>query len=114
MAGEAYAAGGINVTVSATRAASDAQLAANLVRLVAEARRGGTTTLETKTGYGLTVEDEVRSARVAGEYADAVTFLGAHVVPAGQDPDAYLDLDLLDERARDVLGTLRSDEIVIR
>ena len=40
MAGEAYAAGGINVTVSATRAASDAQLAANLVRLVAEARRG--------------------------------------------------------------------------
>ncbi|MGD9607333.1 MAG: imidazolonepropionase [Leucobacter sp.] len=92
MAGEAYAAGGINVTVSATRAASDAQLAANLARLVAEARRGGTTTLETKTGYGLTVEDEVRSARVAGEYADAVTFLGAHVVPAGEDPGAYLDL----------------------
>jgi imidazolonepropionase len=92
MAGEAYAAGGINVTVSATRAASDAQLAANLVRLVAEARRGGTTTLETKTGYGLTVEDEVRSARVAGEYADAVTFLGAHVVPDGEDPGAYLDL----------------------
>ncbi|MFC6234927.1 imidazolonepropionase, partial [Leucobacter soli] len=92
MAGEAYAAGGINVTVSATRAASDEELDGNLARLVAEARRGGTTTIETKTGYGLTVEDEVRSAVVAGRRADAVTFLGAHVVPAGQDPDAYLDL----------------------
>lgn len=92
MAGEAYAAGGINVTVEATRAASDTELSTNLERLVAEARRGGTTTMETKTGYGLTIEDEVRSARVAAEHADAVTFLGAHVVPKGQDPGAYLDL----------------------
>ncbi|MBL3698515.1 imidazolonepropionase [Leucobacter luti] len=92
MAGEAYAAGGINVTVAATRAASDAELAANLAGLVAEARRGGTTTLETKTGYGLTVADEVRSAQIAGEQVDAVTFLGAHLVPADADPDAYLDL----------------------
>lgn len=92
MAGESYAAGGINVTVEATRAASDAALEANLSRLVAEARRGGTTTMETKTGYGLTVADEVRAARIAGGHADAVTFLGAHVVPAGEDPDVYLDL----------------------
>ncbi|MFT4136699.1 imidazolonepropionase [Microbacterium sp.] len=92
MAGEAYAAGGINVTVAATRAASDAQLGANLARLVAEAQRGGTTTIETKTGYGLTVADEVRSARVAAERVDAVTFLGAHVVPSGTDPEEYLDL----------------------
>lgn len=91
MAGKAYAAGGINVTVEATRAASDAELEANLRRLVAEARRGGTTTLETKTGYGLTIPDETRAARIAGEHADAVTFLGAHVVPAGEDPAAYLD-----------------------
>ena len=62
MAGESYAAGGINVTVNATRDASDAQLSANLERLIAEGRRGGTTTFETKTGYGLTVEDELRSA----------------------------------------------------
>ncbi|WP_440311762.1 imidazolonepropionase [Leucobacter chromiireducens] len=102
MAGEAYAAGGINVTVEATRAASDAELEANLTRLVAEARRGGTTTLETKTGYGLTTPDEVRAAHIAGRHADAVTFLGAHVVPAGSDPDAYLDLvtgQMLDEIA---------------
>lgn len=92
MAGEAYASGGINVTVEATRASSDADLAANLARLVTEARRGGTTTIETKTGYGLTIADEVRAAKLAGEHVDAVTFLGAHVVPAGEDPDAYLDL----------------------
>ncbi|UOQ61289.1 amidohydrolase family protein [Leucobacter rhizosphaerae] len=92
MAGEAYAAGGINVTVEATRAATDAALDANLRRLVGEARRGGTTTIETKTGYGLTVADELRAARIAGAHADAVTFLGAHVVPAGSDPAAYLDL----------------------
>lgn len=92
MAGESYAAGGINVTVQATRDASDEQLAANLARLIAEGRRGGTTTFETKTGYGLTVEDEVRSARVAGQHADAITFLGAHVVPSNEDPAAYLEL----------------------
>ena len=92
MAGEPYAAGGINATVAATRAATDAELAANLERLLAEARRQGTTTIETKTGYGLTVADEVRAARLARDRVDAVTFLGAHVVPTGADPAAYLDL----------------------
>ena len=92
MAGESYAAGGINITVDATRAATDAELEANLVRLVAEAHRGGTTVLETKTGYGLTIADEVRAATIAGRHVDAVTFLGAHVVPAGADAAAYLDL----------------------
>lgn len=92
MAGEAYAAGGINVTVNATRAASDAELEANLERLLGEALRDGTTTMETKTGYGLTIADEVRAAQLAGRHVDAVTFLGAHVVPAGADPGAYLDL----------------------
>ncbi|SED92370.1 imidazolonepropionase [Ruania alba] len=92
MSGETYAAGGINVTVEATRAASDAELETNLKRLVAEANRGGTTTLETKTGYGLTVADEVRAAEIAGRHVDAVTFLGAHVIPSGKDPTEYLDL----------------------
>ncbi|MBP1327401.1 imidazolonepropionase [Leucobacter exalbidus] len=92
MAGESYAAGGINVTVNATRAASDETLEQNLRRLIAEARAGGTTTIETKTGYGLTVADEVRLARIAGRHADAVTFLGAHLVPAEANPADYLDL----------------------
>lgn len=92
MAGEPYAAGGMNVTVAATREATDESLASNLTRLVAEGLRGGTTTFETKTGYGLTIDDEVRSARIAAESVDAVTFLGAHVVPAGEDAAAYLEL----------------------
>jgi imidazolonepropionase len=92
MAGKPYRAGGIAVTVGATRAASDAELAANLRRHAAEAARQGTTCLETKTGYGLTVEDEARSARIAAEVADEVSFLGAHVVPPGADSGAYVDL----------------------
>lgn len=92
MAGQAYSAGGINVTVQATRDASDDNLETNIMRLLAEARRCGTTTIETKTGYGLTVADELRSAHVARRHADAVTFLGAHVVPQDQDPASYLDL----------------------
>ena len=51
--------------MAATRAATDAELAAGGARLVAEALRSGTTTLECKSGYGLTVADEVRSLRVA-------------------------------------------------
>ncbi|MGW4398346.1 imidazolonepropionase [Amycolatopsis nivea] len=92
MAGQAYAAGGIAVTVDATRAASDEQLAANLRRHVEEAAAQGTTCLETKTGYGLTVADEERSARIAGAVADEVTFLGAHLVPPGADAESYVDL----------------------
>lgn len=90
MAGAAYRTGGINASVAATRSASDDELERNLSRLVREANRGGTTTLETKTGYGLTVEDETRSARIAAEQVDAVTFLGAHVVPQAMDPNTYL------------------------
>lgn len=99
MAGKAYSAGGIAVTVGATRAASDDELAANLRRHVDEAVRQGTTCLETKTGYGLNVEDELRSARIAAEVADEVTFLGAHLVPPGTDAESYVDLvcgDMLD------------------
>ncbi|RLK61129.1 imidazolonepropionase [Actinokineospora cianjurensis] len=92
MAGEPYTAGGIAVTVEATRAADDEQLRAGLRKHVAEAVAQGTTCVETKTGYGLTVEDEVRSARLAAEFADEVTYLGAHLVPSGTDPDAYVDL----------------------
>ena len=92
MAGAPYQAGGIAVTVAATRAATDTQLASTLRRHVAEATNQGTTYLETKTGYGLTVADEVRAAKLAAEHADEVTFLGAHLVPNGMDADDYVDL----------------------
>jgi imidazolonepropionase len=92
MAGSPYAAGGIQVTVDATRAASDASLSAGLRRHVAEAAAQGTTCVETKTGYGLTVADELRSARLAAPVVDEVTFLGAHLVPAGVSMSDYVDL----------------------
>lgn len=82
MGGQPYTAGGIASTVRATRAASDADLGANVARLVAEATRSGTTTIECKSGYGLTVLDERRSLEAAGPYVDETTYLGAHVVPA--------------------------------
>lgn len=82
MTGTPYSAGGIRTTVAATRAADDERLRGNVRRLVAEMARQGTTTVECKTGYGLTVEDEARAIRIAREECDATTFLGAHVVPA--------------------------------
>nr|WP_274637946.1 imidazolonepropionase [Microbacterium bovistercoris] len=103
MAGEPYAAGGIRTTVAATRAAGDDELRRRLAGFVAECRRQGTTTLEVKTGYGLTVHDEARLARLAAEVTGEVTFLGAHVVPAEYTHrrDDYVDL-VCDEMLRTV------------
>ena len=94
MAGESYAAGGIRTTVAATRSATDEQLVANVARLVAEMRRQGTTTVEIKSGYGLSVLDEARSLAVARQFTEETTFLGAHVVPPeyAEDPAGYVDL----------------------
>ncbi|MFC6287306.1 imidazolonepropionase [Nocardioides sp. GCM10027113] len=97
MAGRRYEAGGIRTTVAATRAASDEQLTSHVARLVDEMRRQGTTTVEIKSGYGLTVHDEARSLAVARQFTEETTFLGAHVVPAVEDgspgdPAAYVEL----------------------
>lgn len=96
----ARAGGGIVSTMKATRAASRAELTANalprLDALIAE----GLTTIEIKSGYGLSLDDELKSLRAARALADArqvsvtTTFLGAHALPpefAG-DPDGYVDL----------------------
>jgi imidazolonepropionase len=94
MSGARYDGGGIGTTVAATRDATDAQLRDRLAGLLAEMRRQGTTTVEVKSGYGLTVEDEARCLRLAAEVTPETTFLGAHVVPpeyAGR-ADAYVDL----------------------
>ncbi len=52
----------------------------------------GTTTVEIKSGYGLTTGDERRSLEVARAFTEESTFLGAHVVPPGSDPDDYTRL----------------------
>jgi imidazolonepropionase len=96
----ARAGGGIVSTMQATRAASRAGLLASalprLDALIAE----GLTTIEIKSGYGLSLDDELKSLRAARALADArqvsvtTTFLGAHALPpefAG-DPDGYVDL----------------------
>ncbi|MFJ3171459.1 imidazolonepropionase [Streptomyces roseus] len=94
MSGRSYSAGGIRTTVAATRAATDAELEANLVRHLDEARRQGTTTFETKSGYGLTVEDEARALRIAAAHTEEVTYLGAHIVSPdyAEDPAGYVGL----------------------
>lgn len=94
MAGRPYAAGGIRTTVTATRTAGDEHLSQNVARLVAEALQSGTTTIECKSGYGLTVQDEARSVRIAARHTSEVTYLGGHVVsPDYADRcDDYVDL----------------------
>ena len=94
VAGRPYSAGGIKTTVAATRAATDEQLRENLARLAAELHASGVTHFECKSGYGLTVEDELRALRIAGEFTDDVTLLAAHVVPTefADDADGYVDL----------------------
>jgi imidazolonepropionase len=94
MAGRPYRAGGIRSTVAATRAAPDEMLRANLARLTREMLVQGTTTLECKSGYGLTGPDEARAVALAAEVTPEVTFLGAHVVPPEYERDraGYLDL----------------------
>lgn len=93
----AAAGGGIVATVRATRAADDAALlAASLPRLDALLAEG-VTTLEIKSGYGLTLEDEIKQLRVARQLATlrqvevVPTFLGAHAVPPGVQAQPYID-----------------------
>jgi imidazolonepropionase len=82
MQGQPYEAGGINYTVEQTRRASDEELRGNVSALVKEGLISGTTTVEIKSGYGLSIADELRSLEIAREFTDETTFLGAHVVPS--------------------------------
>lgn len=92
--GEKYSAGGIKTTVAATRAASNSKLTSNAQLLLDEALSHGTTTVEIKTGYGLTRADEIRSLEIASTFTDEITLLAAHVVPEEftGDSDAYVEL----------------------
>ena len=94
MAGQPYAAGGINVTVEATRAATGDELRRLTTARRSEARAAGITTVEIKSGYGLSTVDEARLLEVGRTFTPETTFLGAHVVPstfAGR-ADEYVDL----------------------
>ncbi|AIT61222.1 imidazolonepropionase [Corynebacterium doosanense] len=92
MSGGDYAAGGIAVTMEATRSASAEKLEELLLERIAAAHAGGTTSLETKTGYGLDVESETQAAQIASKHIGDVTFLGAHLVPPGADAEEYTEL----------------------
>jgi imidazolonepropionase len=89
------AGGGIMSTVRATRAADEAEL----TELVQEHRgwmlRWGTTTFESKSGYGLDLETELASLRTVARAGGVPTWLGAHAIPPEfDDADAYLDFAL--------------------
>jgi imidazolonepropionase len=92
--GQKYTAGGIASTVKATRLATDSTLHTNAQRLLDEALATGTTTMEIKSGYGLTEKDELRSIEVAAQFTDETTLLAAHVIPEefASNPDAYVKL----------------------
>jgi imidazolonepropionase len=98
LAGQPYAAGGILRTVAATREASDDVLQALVEDRFVAALDAGTTTLEAKSGYGLTLADELRSLRIIRAAANRVgirvvrTFLGAHAVaPEAESADEHVD-----------------------
>lgn len=90
--GKPYAAGGIRNTVKATRSASDDELRENAKALINEFYSSGITQFEIKSGYGLDIETEVRSLKIASELTEHTTFLGAHVVPEGTERAEYLAL----------------------
>ncbi|HEY9292254.1 MAG TPA: imidazolonepropionase [Microlunatus sp.] len=94
MAGARYDGGGIVSTVQATRGASDERLRSLLRQRIAEFRRQGTGTIEIKSGYGLTVDDERRALKIAAAVTTETTYLGGHVVPAEARGDraGYVDL----------------------
>lgn len=92
MTGTAYDGGGIAVTRAATTSASDDELRALLAGRIQECRAQGTGTLEIKSGYGLDVDQEARLLRIAREFTQETTFLGAHVVPPEMDREDYVRL----------------------
>jgi imidazolonepropionase len=94
----AAAGGGIWSTVEETRASNDADLFAQAKKHANWFLKSGTTTVEAKSGYGLTVEDELKILRAMRRLNQETplevvpTFLGAHAVPRGTSPNDYVDL----------------------
>ena len=97
VSGAGYTPHGIKSTVAATRAASYDELLALATERLLEMRAQGTTTVEVKSGYGLSPGDEIQLLTVARHAAEKAqmlmesTYLGAHVVPDGRDRGGYVD-----------------------
>ena len=91
--------GGINSTVAATRAETEEQLLASALRRADALIAEGVATIEIKSGYGLTIADEIKILRVARRIAEerpvrvVTSYLGAHAVPPEYRgrADAYID-----------------------
>ena len=105
LAGKTYleilaAGGGILSSVKAVEGATEEKLFEETLSSVLSALSTGTTTMEIKSGYGLTTELELKMLRVIGRIAEETpldivpTFMGAHAVPPAykSDPDKYIDL----------------------
>jgi imidazolonepropionase len=88
LAGAPYTGGGILRTVATTRAGSDDELRSAIEARLRAELAAGTTTVECKSGYGLSTDEELRALRLIGEAAEPLpirvvrTFLGAHAVPS--------------------------------
>jgi imidazolonepropionase len=83
--------GGIAASARALAAASDAEVLAQALEVREEMREWGTTTVEAKTGYGLSRDGELRLARLARRVGDRVTGLFAHAIPEGYDAAGWMD-----------------------
>ena len=106
MAGRPYDGGGIRVTTDATRRTPTDVLDRLVRQRLVEAHQAGTTTIEIKSGYGLTVPDEARSVAIARAHTTESTFLGAHLLPVEFEgrADDYIHLvcnEMLDAAAPD-------------
>lgn len=82
--------GGIHSTVRATREASSGDLERLAGERLARLRSHGATTVEVKTGYGLSADEETRLLGVAASLTDEVTYLGAHAVPPDRGREDYV------------------------
>jgi len=108
----AKAGGGIWSTVEKTRAANQGELFAQGEKRAQWFLRSGTTTIEAKSGYGLTVEDELKILRVMQRLNEETpleivpTFLGAHAVPREMDTDKYIKIVIDEMLPRVANGTL--------
>ncbi len=87
----AAAGGGILSTVDAVRRASKAELVRGARARVRAMLEQGTTTVEIKSGYGLSARDELKSLEAARAVGGIPTFLGAHAVPRGGTSTSYVE-----------------------